>query len=814
MPLPPDLPVREPDDGTWNQPCQGDGASPHAESPRPNAQVDAPPAPRTLPSLGAVLAVTPTPSLIPDSKESADSDESTPKPGQEGSGDWDRSPPPIIKEGKLVFGKYLLEEKIGEGGMGEVWRVENTELERESALKLIKPEIAQNDKGWRRFQREARLMAKLSHANAVAVYDFKRAESMGYIEMELVRGRSVAQYLAEHDGQAMSLAWTAQVLDQLCSVLQDAHGYVDKKGQAKPIIHRDLKPSNLMFVDKKPPGQNLKVLDFGIAKIVEDDGSTELTGAGDLVGTPAYMSPEQIRGGITKDGKGPIDGRSDLYSVGVLLYQFLTGSLPFQGMNKMAMVAAHLNSTPRPMKEANPAVQVPPKVERVVMRCLEKDPEKRPQTARELAEQFREALRVAEVRSTLPIAAACLLTAALILLWFRSFRIEGFHIAKTAGRLATGVPENSGKSPAKTPQPAGLAAWESRGYVPLAPDSLKTMAVRTNFPVKTLSRDTGGVPAGLKRTDDQVVFYCFNSERGIYLPLGYRPADADDLDAFWPKVLVRQADGVRFIRISGGPYTRGDFHPGQPALDLQGNPSQPHEVEVAGFYMQETEVTNKEILEFRGANRDDSFDKWDEAFTYLTGDLKKPREEVLKYPAVCINRATAQRVAQNVAGRLPTEAEWEYAARSRGQNCLWAGKNRVAKTDVPKARLQSANADDFLPVTVKSFAGEDETDQKIFDLTGNVREWCLDVYKPYGDIINAKTADRTQSSQPLRDPCVGSEPPDDPKLTYVVRGGSFLVEPDAARTFQRNGVRGEEKLNDLGFRVVIQCPPELSEIGD
>ena len=115
------------------------------------------------------------------------------------------------------------------------------------------------------------------------------------------------------------------------------------------------------------------MLDFGIAKIVEDEGSPELTGAGDLVGTPAYMSPEQIRGGFERDGKTQdIDGRSDLYSTGVVLYHLLTGALPFRG-SKMALLAAHLNNAPLPMKEANPRAEVPPDVERVVLRCLEKE---------------------------------------------------------------------------------------------------------------------------------------------------------------------------------------------------------------------------------------------------------------------------------------------------------------------------------------------------------------------------------------------------------------------------------------------------------
>ena len=293
--------------------------------------------------------------------------------------------------GCVLFDRYLLIERIGNGGTGEVWRIRHLELDSERALKLIKPEIARNDKGWRRFQREARLMAKINHPNAVAVYDFGRKQSVGYIEMEFVRGRSLADVLKERHDEPMPWDWTAQVLDQLCSVLQEAHGYVDpRSGKPKPILHRDLKPSNLMLVDSKPPGEKLKVRDFGIARMVEDE---------DLVGTPAYMSPEQIRGGISKEGKREIDGPSDLYSVGVILYQFLTGNLPFQGMSKIDVLAAHLDTPPPPMNQANPKAEVPPEVERVVMRCLEKDPVKRHQTARELAETFRAAIDQATGRA-------------------------------------------------------------------------------------------------------------------------------------------------------------------------------------------------------------------------------------------------------------------------------------------------------------------------------------------------------------------------------------------------------------------------------
>ena len=220
----------------------------------------------------STLGLTP-PSLTPtssgDSQESGESDDGSPQPASEKSDGWNIAPPPMIAKGRDLFGKYRLLEKIGEGGMGEVWLVDNLQLDRKTALKLIKPEIAYNDKGWRRFQREARLMAKLEHPNAVVVYDFRRTHSMGYIEMEFVRGRSLDKYLKEHEGEQLPLEWIAALLDQLCAVLQEAHGHLDEKsGKPKPIIHRDLKPSNLMLMDRKPPGQNLKVLDFGIAKMI------------------------------------------------------------------------------------------------------------------------------------------------------------------------------------------------------------------------------------------------------------------------------------------------------------------------------------------------------------------------------------------------------------------------------------------------------------------------------------------------------------------------------------------------------------------
>jgi eukaryotic-like serine/threonine-protein kinase len=824
MPRSSDPPDRDLDDGTWHQPSTGVGSTPRAGSSASEVLTDSSPPTQSVPTPIPIAAPTPPPAG--DSKDSADSGESTPRPpGTERTDEWDLTPPPTIRKGELIFGTYLLEEKIGEGGMGEVWLVENVPLQRQSALKLIKPGIAQNVKGWRRFEREARVMAKLTHPNAVAVYAFKRASSMGYIEMEFVKGRSIDKYLAEREGAPMSLEWTAKVLSQLCAVLQEAHeNFDEKKGKPKPIIHRDLKPSNLMLADRKPSGQNLKVLDFGIAKMVEDDGSPDVTGAGDLVGTPAYMSPEQIRGGYaspeqirgvkTKAGKSEVDGRSDLYSVGVLLYQFLTGSLPFKEMNKMETLVAHLHIAPRPFKEVNRNIRVPQQVERLVMKCLEKEPEKRPQSARELAEEFQAA--IGDIKKTERVRrawmalaawsmAACVLAAALL--------VGADRVRRWSHRSAGPAPPETEKKPPEREKPPenGLRnAWVPPGYEGITRGRLETKSSSKNASLEYLATDAdlGDAPAGLLRKDDNVLFYCFRS--GVYLPLGYRPEDTSALAGFWPKALIRQVDGVKFIRILGGPYTRGDFRPGKPVADLKGNPCQPHEIEVDGFYVQDTEVTNEEIVLFAQTHPDVPLGGWTKGFEQLMDILKKPRSDVLKYPAVFINRATAQRYAQSVGGTLPTEGEWEFVARSLGQDYLWAGKSQRAKRTPPKARLYSIeNVDDPWPVAVKSFAGEDETDQMVFDMTGNVREWCLDVYKPYSDIIKGQ---KPTSGEPLAggrlvNPRVGGEPEiGDSRTDYVVRGGSFSSDSDVALTFKRNAYPADTEDSDLGFRVVIKCP--------
>jgi serine/threonine protein kinase len=735
--------------------------------------------------------------------ESTDSQE----PSNERTEAFDDSPPPTIEKDQVIFGKYRLIEKIGEGGMGAVWLVHNVELDRKSALKLIKAEIAQNDKGWRRFRREAQLMAKLEHPSAVAVYDFKRSQGMGYIEMEFVRGRSLDRVVQEKQGEPLPLDMVADILDQLCSVLQEAHSYTDESsGKAKAIIHRDLKPSNLMIVDRKPPGQNLKVLDFGIAKMVEEDvqAATELTGAGDILGTPAYMSPEQIRGGRESGEARDIDGRSDLYSTGVMVYQLLTGVLPFRG-NRMSILAAHLTKAPAPMKEANPKISVPLDVERVVMRCLEKDPEKRPKTARELAAQFRSAIGSPSIRpvasgkksSGLPIvmggAAAVVLILGLGIFWLMK---SG---SSTAG------PAASSEQPSADAATTSKASTAEAGAPKVTADRQPAGEEQGVWSLPAAYRADAGElrgsegPSTIVRTTDNVRFKRF--KEGVYLPEGYEAKDPEDLVNGFPRVIARK-DGAQFVRIAGGRYKQGDFRVGEPSNDNRGNPCTPHQVEVADFYIQETEVTNGEIAGY--IELDARRDRWRQALN-VTSETIKDEKAALKYPAVCLDRATAQRYARSVGGRLPTEAEWEYAARSQGLERRWAGLAKLAKDARPKANLRD-NAID-LSVPVKTFPGDDETEQHVFDMTGNVKEWCADPYRSYEDLLR----NQPKTEEAMKDPGLkAAVVAIDQGQDYVVRGGSFLVDSRSAMTFNRDGVKASEELSDLGFRVVIDCPRVVS----
>jgi eukaryotic-like serine/threonine-protein kinase len=257
-----------------------------------------------------------------------------------------------------IVGSYEIVERLGEGGMGTVFRAVDRMLEREVALKVIRPELASEPEAAERFRAEARAIARVNHPAIATIYSFLAEGSELFLALELVRGRTLAQVLREEG----PLPWQRAV--PLFSAALDGIEHVHRLG----IVHRDLKPDNLMLTE----AGGVKVMDFGIARVA---GSGRLTRTGLVIGTLRYMAPEQIR------GEEP-DRRTDVYALGIMLYELLTGRVPFTGATDFAVLKAQLEEAPKPPAELVP--DLPGWLERAVLRALAKDPAERFQTAEEL----------------------------------------------------------------------------------------------------------------------------------------------------------------------------------------------------------------------------------------------------------------------------------------------------------------------------------------------------------------------------------------------------------------------------------------------
>ncbi len=258
------------------------------------------------------------------------------------------------------LGKYEIRRELGRGAMGVVYEGYDPLIERVVALKTIRADQLVGDNAHdiiARFRREAQAAGRLSHPNIVSIYDFGEDAGVWYIAMEFIKGRELKEYFEANE--RFTTADAVRILTQILSAL----GYSHKLG----VIHRDIKPANIILL----ADGSVKVADFGIAHIE----SSELTQVGAVLGTPSYMSPEQIQG-------LPIDGRSDLFSVGVILYQFLTGERPFTGSSTITMRKV-LEENPLPPSRFN--VQIPGAMDAVVRKALEKRADDRYQTAEEFA---------------------------------------------------------------------------------------------------------------------------------------------------------------------------------------------------------------------------------------------------------------------------------------------------------------------------------------------------------------------------------------------------------------------------------------------
>lgn len=281
--------------------------------------------------------------------------------------------------GLVLDEKYRLDARLGEGGMGTVYRAAHLLIDRPVAVKLLHPRFVEDEAAQQRFRREARAAGRLQHPNAVTVTDFgSTADGYVYLVMELLEGRTLRDVLSTE--APLTAGHAVGLMSQIAAAVEAAH--------EAGVIHRDLKPGNIFVVQRKGSPPVLKVLDFGIAKLaaesLDESDAKNLTQTGVMIGTPRYMSPEQC------DGE-KLTPASDVYSLGIILYEMLTGTTPFNGPTPLAVALQHSSKPPRPPRELMPSIPV--EFEQVVLHALAKSPAERPGDAGEFRRELLETAR-------------------------------------------------------------------------------------------------------------------------------------------------------------------------------------------------------------------------------------------------------------------------------------------------------------------------------------------------------------------------------------------------------------------------------------
>jgi serine/threonine-protein kinase len=274
--------------------------------------------------------------------------------------------------GSTLGDRYVVQSLLGEGGMGRVYRAKHTVLEKDFAIKVLHPELASSKTLADRFIGEARAASAIKSRHVIDISDFGALDDgTGYFVMEYLAGVTLHEYLRQHTRVAMPQL--IQIGMQIAEGLSDAHEL--------HIVHRDLKPSNVMIAEHKQTVR-VTILDFGIAKRPTSTGAGAITRSGVMVGTPEYMSPEQIQG-------GDVDGRTDLYALGIMLYELAAGQRPFDAESQAELLMQQVYEPPRPLHAVAPDTDCTPEFEALILRCMAKEPHERFASAHQVAERLR-----------------------------------------------------------------------------------------------------------------------------------------------------------------------------------------------------------------------------------------------------------------------------------------------------------------------------------------------------------------------------------------------------------------------------------------
>ncbi len=368
------------------------------------------------------------------------------------------APDPLI--GRLINDRFKINALIARGGMGKVYRAEQAPLGRVCAIKVLNPNYAgEHDPEFhKRFFLEASIASKLTHPNTVTIFDYGRTDDdIYYMAMEYLEGHTLHRAIREAGHFPEERA--AHVARQICRALREAHSL--------GVIHRDLKPANIFLVEHGDESDFVKVLDFGLVKNVSENKGEDLTQTGLFMGSPKYMAPEQIRG-------DRVDARTDIYALGIIMYEMITGKVPFDRPNSVNILMAHVNEDAPPMRQMNPAISLSPAVEETVLRCMAKDPDTR---FRSMDEVLAALKRVGGSALTATISGAGTGE-------YKSLTSSGSgpQVASISGSgPSPAFLSPSGSDPGSIPSPLGTASDSTSGSAPL---------VASRAPGKTGSKGT------------------------------------------------------------------------------------------------------------------------------------------------------------------------------------------------------------------------------------------------------------------------------------------------------------------------------------
>ncbi len=622
--------------------------------------------------------------------------------------------------GKVLDGKYLIVNRIGSGGMGNVYRGRHTKMETNVAIKILHASLVSDAKAVERFRREARAALAVNHPNAIQVMDFGVTDDQTvFIVMELLDGVSL-QKIVETE-KLISPEKTVKIMTQVCAAVNAAHN--------KDVIHRDLKPDNVIILNYGKPDEQVKVLDFSIAKVSSPDkgaNSPALTEVGLVVGTPQYMSPEQAQG-------IDLDKRADIYSLGVTLYQMLTGVLPFTAASSMALALKHIHALPRPLREVNN--KIPAEIETVVMKAMAKRPSDRQQTALELSEELEKAIIASGKSAT---------------------------TSSNAGLAA--IASNSGSQ--KVSVTTGSLPQQKLSSQPInTPRSTQKLSVQTR-PEAEVKKGSGALVIVIL-----TVVFLVLAGGGLFWYFNYGPGGKDS------KGGAMDPDNMVWIRGTTFKMGKSPEDAGKDEL----NQTPVHPTAVNDFWLSTYEISNKEYKKFVDEAKYPAPEGWQDG-SFPPGTDNNP--------VVNISWDDANQYCRWLSGklnrkfRLPTEEEWEYAARGTDERVYPWGKQWAANRTVSGESQVKGEAS---PVNSPALS-QDQSPFRIFAMAGNVSEWTASDYSMYPN-----------SKVPEEDKFKGNK---------IIRGGHFKSpNVELTTTFRRWATRDFKDIK-IGFRIAADSTPE------